>query len=144
MSYRRAFSAFYGRNFERRPWVTLAVTNGLLGVIADGAAQTLERISQRQSAQDQLAVTESLPPSQPSTETTAPAAVSKEWDWSRSSRFLVFNVGMAPLLAEWNRFLEFRFPLRGATTAVAGAAATAGKVSLQALGKRLAMDQILL
>lgn len=140
MSYRQAFSAFYGRNFERRPWVTLAVTNGLLGVVADGAAQTLERVSQRQKAQDQLAVAGA----DPASPAVAAPAVAKDWDWSRSSRFLVFNVGMAPLLAEWNRFLEFRFPLRGATTAVAGAAATAGKVSLQALGKRLAMDQILL
>jgi hypothetical protein len=88
---------------------------------------------------------------------------------------------MAPLLAEWNKFIEYRFPLRtvGATTSAgAGAAAggsavstgaqaaakgsmaagvaagaaggaaksmsSVGKVSLVALGKRVAFDQILL
>lgn len=143
MSYRQAFSAFYGRNFERRPWVTLAVTNGVLGVIADGAAQSLERISQRQTAREHLAATSSPSTVTASGAKTVPQVPSQSWDWSRSSRFLVFNVAMAPLLAEWNRFLEFRFPLRNASTAVVGVAATAGKVSLRALGKRLAMDQIL-
>lgn len=142
MSYRQAFSAFYARNFERRPWVTLAVTNGALGVIADGVAQTLERISEAQSRQQQL-----------ERETTADKAASvasqetKGWDWARSGRFMAFNVGMAPLLAEWNKFLEFRFPLRSSSapaTTAASAASTMGKVSLRALGNRLLMDQIVL
>lgn len=137
MSYRQAFSAFYARNFERRPWVTLAVTNGFLGVVADGAAQTLERISAAQSEEQQRQ-------QQESTREKVASAVAgpgiEKWDWSRSGRFLAFNVGMAPLLAEWNRFLEFRFPLRSA----AGAASTLGKVSLRALANRVAMDQLLL
>ncbi|SJX63256.1 related to SYM1-protein required for ethanol metabolism [Sporisorium reilianum f. sp. reilianum] len=140
MSYRQAFSAFYARNFERRPWVTLAVTNGLLGVVADGAAQTLERISQAQSQQQQQDSTREKVASV----VAAPQGTS-EWDWSRSGRFLAFNVGMAPLLAEWNRFLEFRFPLRSSTPAgaAAGAASTLGKVSVRALANRVAMDQLL-
>lgn len=143
MSYRQAFSAFYARNFERRPWVTLAVTNGILGVFADGAAQTLERISAAQTRQ------QTLPSSSSSTESTSETLTSLaseaksggEWDWSRSGRFLAFNVGMAPLLAEWNRLLEFRFPLRSASTAAA-AAGTLGKVSVRALASRVAADQI--
>lgn len=137
MSYRQAFSSFYTRNFERRPWATLAVTNGILGVIADGAAQTLERISQSQSEQE--AAKAGLSAAVTSTEP-------KEWDFSRSGRFLAFNVGMAPLLAEWNKFLENRFPLRsaGATGAAAGAAGALGKVSVRALGSRVAMDQLFL
>ncbi|GAK65724.1 vacuolar membrane protein [Moesziomyces antarcticus] len=139
MSYRQAFSSFYARNFERRPWVTLAVTNGTLGVLADAAAQSLERISQAQSLEQQQR-------SRTSSDTTStqppPSAVTDSgWDWSRSGRFLAFNVGMAPLLAEWNRFLEFRFPLRAAPAATAAAGAL-GKVSLRALGNRVAMDQI--
>lgn len=146
MSYRQAFSAFYTRNFERRPWVTLAVTNGVLGVIADGAAQSLERISASQSR----AEAESRPSSStPALDKVKELKHSEPWDWSRSARFLAFNVGMAPILAEWNRFLEFRFPLRSAATAAAGAAGggvagTLGKVSLRALGNRVAMDQVLL
>ena len=138
MSYRQAFGAFYTRNFERRPWVTLAVTNGILGVLADGAAQSLERISaaqSRQEASDVTAKSGSSPISEIATESG--------WDFSRSGRFLAFNVGMAPLLAEWNKFLEFRFPLRTAT-AGAGLAAGLGKVSLRALGSRVATDQVLL
>lgn len=140
MTYRQAFSSFYARNFDRRPWVTLAVTNGVLGVVADGAAQTLERVSQAQKRAESSQL-----------ETSTAVAEAKEagsWDWSRSGRFLAFNVGMAPLLAEWNRFLEFRFPLR-ASPAAAGAGAAAGaaalgKVSLRALGSRVAMDQLFL
>ena len=119
MSYRAAFSAFYARNFERRPWVTLAVTNGALGVLADGVAQSLERVSVTQQR-------ERDPKSAP------PESGNEAWDWERSGRFLAFGVGMAPLLAEWNRFIEFRFPLRSA----------AGVVRLSALAKRVAVDQI--
>ena len=135
MSYRQAFSAFYTRNFERRPWITLAVTNGILGVVADGAAQTLEHISQAQAQQEKAQT-------QPTTDTAALSHPTSEWDFSRSARFLAFNVGMAPLLAEWNRFLEFRFPLR--TASAAGAASTLGKVSMRALANRVAMDQLFL
>lgn len=144
MSYRQAFSSFYGRNFERRPWVTLAVTNGVLGVVADGAAQTLERISTAQSRQEHF---ESHSTQEKISQTISGAGGEKAsaWDWSRSGRFLAFGVGMAPLLAEWNKFLEFRFPLRsaaGAAGAAAGAAGAIGKVSLKALGSRVAMDQL--
>ena len=147
MSYRQAFSAFYARNFERRPWVTLAVTNGILGVVADGAAQTLERISASQTRREKEAAAAEAAASNPALLTASQPENSETWDWSRSGRFLAFNVGMAPLLAEWNKFLEFRFPLRSAATAAAGAAGAAGtlgKVSLRALGNRVAMDQILL
>ncbi|KAN0065875.1 hypothetical protein ACQY0O_001006 [Thecaphora frezii] len=124
MSYRQAFGQFYTRNFERRPWLTLAVTNGFLGLVADSVAQSFERLSHRQN-QTRLA---SSDPQQPS------------WDWARNARFLVFNASVAPLMAEWNRFLEFRFPLRPAL--VGSAAKEAGKVSAKALAKRVAFDQI--
>ena len=56
------------------------------------------------------------------------------WDVARSGRFLAFGVGMAPLLAEWNQFIETRFPLR----------TQLGRVNLAALGRRVAVDQIAL
>lgn len=146
MSYRQAFSAMYARNFERRPWLTLAVTNGALGVIADGAAQTLERISQAQSRQQELERRGGT-----ASDASTNPSEGKGWDLARSGRFMAFNVGMAPLLAEWNKFLEFRFPLRsssaggtGAASTVANAASAAGKVSFRALGNRLLMDQLVL
>ncbi|SPO23647.1 related to SYM1 - protein required for ethanol metabolism [Ustilago trichophora] len=143
MTYRQAFSAFYTRNFDRRPWLTLAVTNGILGVVADGAAQSLERISAAQTQQQEAEWSSQQSPT-PSLDKDTHVKTSQDssWDWSRSGRFLAFNVGMAPLLAEWNRFLEFRFPLRSASAAPATAAASLGKVSLRALGSRVAMDQL--
>ncbi|SNX87262.1 related to SYM1 - protein required for ethanol metabolism [Melanopsichium pennsylvanicum] len=144
MTYRQAFSSFYTRNFDRRPWITLAVTNGILGVVADGAAQTLERISASQTRAELASSSVSSPsPSSATPELDRVAvAIGEPWDWSRSARFLAFNVGMAPLLAEWNKFLEFRFPLRTTAGGVKGTAGTLGKVSLKALGSRVAMDQL--
>lgn len=118
------FGAFYSSSFSRRPWLTLAVANGTLGVIADGLAQTLDRREQ--------------PP--PPKTTTDTASTAQSWDFARSGRFLTFGVVMAPLLAEWNKFIEYRFPLRPA----AGTPASLGKVSMVALAKRVAFDQVLL
>ncbi|CAO1639374.1 unnamed protein product [Sympodiomycopsis kandeliae] len=103
------FGSFYSSSFNRRPWLTLAVANGTLGVIADGLAQGLEK-----------------------QQSTSPKP-DKGWDWSRSSRFLIFGIGMAPILAEWNKIIEYRLPLR---------ASPVGKVSMAALAKRVAFDQI--
>ncbi|EPQ31022.1 uncharacterized protein PFL1_01211 [Pseudozyma flocculosa PF-1] len=150
MSYRQAFSAFYARNFERRPWVTLAVTNGILGVVADSVAQSLELVSRRQKLQDsqsgkQVELRRELEAQRGE---TGAGAGGGGWDFARNGRFLAFNVGMAPILAEWNRFIEHRFPLRvPAAGAVAGqvgeAVKSAGRVSAKALVKRVATDQIL-
>lgn len=126
------FGAFYARSFAQRPWATLAVANGTLGVVADSLAQTLEKAEAdpRNPNQD--------------TPTKETATQQQGWDWQRSGRFLAFGIGMAPILAEWNKFIEYRFPLRPAGTAASSAAANAGRVSLLALGKRVAFDQILL
>lgn len=167
-SYYNRFGAFYARSFAARPWATLAVTNGTLSVVADSLAQSLERYQSRPSLSDTSA-------SSPHPSSAADTREALKWDWSRTGRFAFFGVGMAPLLAEWNKFIEYRFPLRtvGATSAAgssavstgaqaaakgsmtagvaAGAAGGAaksmssvGKVSLVALGKRVAFDQILL
>lgn len=147
----RSFGAFYARSFAQRPWLTLAVANGTLGVIADSLAQGLEHTQATRKEGES-------------------ASKEQGWDYARSGRFLAFGVGMAPLLAEWNKFIEYRFPLRasgaagtagtastGAAAGAAGAAragaaasaaattaGTLGRVSLLALGKRVAFDQILL
>ena len=106
-----AFTNAYRRAFETRPWATLAATNGVMSVIADGLAQSFEQRKKSRSGGD-----------------------SGAWDLARSGRFLAFGVGMAPLLAEWNQFIENRFPLRDQL----------GRVSLAALGRRVAVDQIAL
>ena len=62
------------------------------------------------------------------------------WDVARTGRFFAFGVMMAPLLAEWNKFIEFRFPLR----TVSGGASSSSivKVSMAALAKRVSVDQL--
>jgi len=97
----------YKRAFDRHPWATLAVTNGILTVIADSLAQVYEHRSVSDAVQ--------------------------KWDHQRSGRFLFFGTAVAPLLAEWNKFLEFRFPIHSAT----------GTMLWGGLMRRLFMDQVL-
>lgn len=118
MAHRR-FGAFYARSFEQRPWLTLAIANGTLGAIADTLAQTLERYNGKQTKEK---VKQNL------------EGKNEQWDITRTGRFFAFGAGMAPILAEWNKWIENRFPLRSSTGI--------GKVSLAALGKRVAIDQI--
>lgn len=138
MAHRR-FGAFYARSFERRPWLTLAVANGTLGAIADTLAQTFERY-QRPAKSSHYSIAKS-DESQLSSSTglSLPKIQRDEdiWDVARTSRFLAFGVIMAPLLAEWNRFIEYRFPLR-----TVGAAGSMAKVSFGALAKRVSVDQL--
>ncbi|KAJ7783543.1 hypothetical protein DFH07DRAFT_788131 [Mycena maculata] len=56
------------------------------------------------------------------------------FDPIRTLRFFVFGATISPLLGRWNGFLERQFPLR----------ALNGKVSLRALSKRVAADQIVM
>ncbi|KAI0042677.1 hypothetical protein FA95DRAFT_1525175 [Auriscalpium vulgare] len=55
-----------------------------------------------------------------------------QYDLTRTLRFFVFGAGMSPLIGRWNRFLEIKFPLRRVS----------GKVSMAALSKRVACDQL--
>lgn len=138
----RAFGSFYSRSFEKRPYVTLAIANGFLGVVADSLAQSFEKYNksnQQKSIPDQIqdkveTVTSKIKSQSSSTSTSI--VESTDWDFARSSRFLAFGMGMAPLLCEWNNWIERSFPLRNA--------GKVGKVSLKALGKRVAVDQGLL
>ncbi|KAG7099465.1 hypothetical protein E1B28_001315 [Marasmius oreades] len=59
--------------------------------------------------------------------------VEPRYDFARTLRFFVFGFGMSPLIGRWNTFLERQFPLR-----------TSGNVSLKALVKRVASDQLLM
>ncbi|PWN88285.1 hypothetical protein FA10DRAFT_268488 [Acaromyces ingoldii] len=132
MAHRR-FGAFYARSFERRPWLTLAVANASLGALSDVLAQTFERFSPSRPQSTLDTLKDKVEGREAHTQ-----RASQGWDVARTSRFFAFGAFMAPLLAEWNRFIEYRFPLKPA-----GAAAAVGKVSLRALGKRVAVDQIL-
>ncbi|SCV70514.1 BQ2448_1908 [Microbotryum intermedium] len=86
----------YTRSFERRPYVTLLIANGLLMSLGDGAAQSLAMLT--------------APAPDASAELLA-------FDFSRAFRFAFFGASMGPLAGAWNKFLEVRFPLRTASTA---------------------------
>ncbi|KAJ3771535.1 hypothetical protein FB446DRAFT_789503 [Lentinula raphanica] len=58
------------------------------------------------------------------------------YDLDRTLRFFCFGFAISPLLGRWNVFLERHFPLRPSTGA--------GNVSLKALFKRVAADQIVM
>ncbi|KAH7330737.1 hypothetical protein B0J17DRAFT_580079 [Rhizoctonia solani] len=57
-----------------------------------------------------------------------------KYDPVRTLRFFAFGTTMGPIIGRWNVFLEKAFPLRS----------LGGKVSMAALGKRVAADQIVM
>lgn len=151
----RAFSAFYARSFEQHPWITLGVANASLGVLADVIAQGFETVNKRRS---QEISSTTISDKKKKGEELASRNENAGYDPVRSARFFVFGAGMAPILAEWNKFIEHRFPLKSTSVASTGAAAAAssartavkhaavaaGKTSLKAWAKRVAVDQIAL
>jgi len=58
------------------------------------------------------------------------------YDPARTFRFFLYGVGITPFIGRWNKFLEHQFPLRPATSS--------GKVSIKALSKRVACDQLIM
>ncbi|BGP41145.1 hypothetical protein JCM10450v2_005177 [Rhodotorula kratochvilovae] len=76
----------YSRSFERRPYLTLCVANGLLMSIGDVSAQIIGLST----------------------------GASLAFDVERTMRFAVFGASMGPLGGAWNKFLEVNFPLRRA------------------------------
>ncbi|GAA5960690.1 hypothetical protein JCM8115_001799 [Rhodotorula mucilaginosa] len=74
----------YSRSFERRPYLTLCIANGLLMSLGDCSAQVMGLSNGMQMA----------------------------YDLERTSRFAIFGASMGPLGGAWNKFLEVNFPLR--------------------------------
>ncbi|KAJ7107651.1 hypothetical protein C8R43DRAFT_905614 [Mycena crocata] len=115
----------YQTSFDTRPHTTLALTGGSLNALGDIVAQLSHNIA-------------SLPDSQP---------MNRFFDRSpfdpvRTLRFFVFGASISPFLGRWNAFLERQFPLRPFTKASANR--TMPAVSLKALSKRVACDQIVM
>lgn len=127
-------SAFYGRSFERHPWLTLAATNGGLSVVADACAQSFELHAARKSSG--LAGTDDTASSSQddaSTIAQEPSRSAAGFDVAQSARFLGFGMFMAPPLDVWNKMLENRLPI------IKG-----GVVRLPLLLRRVVVDQSIL
>ncbi|KAJ3560973.1 hypothetical protein NP233_g10489 [Leucocoprinus birnbaumii] len=60
----------------------------------------------------------------------------RPYDYARTARFFCFGLTISPVMGRWNAYLEARFPLK--------LYRHAKKISLGALGKRLAADQLLM
>ncbi|KAF8761956.1 Mpv17 / PMP22 family [Rhizoctonia solani] len=123
-----AIARVYQDSFTKRPSATLAVTNGALNAFADVVAQTAQIFSHTTGGGFQL-TTPDKAPHKPEFEPPPP-----RYDPARTLRFFAFGTAMGPIIGRWNVFLENRFPLRS----------IGGKVSMAALGKRVAADQIVM
>jgi len=78
----------YQQAFDTRPYLTIAVANGVLSSFADCVAQ---------SSQLFIIPRGQKPP---------------KYDLLRTARFFAFGILMGPLIGRWNQFLEITFPLR--------------------------------
>ncbi|KAI0286782.1 hypothetical protein BGY98DRAFT_941867 [Russula aff. rugulosa BPL654] len=112
-----ALARVYRRFFESYPHVTLAVAGGALTALGDVVAQLSEQIVGFHSV------------------TSEEDVRSREfrYDIPRTLRFFCFGAGISPLIGQWNKYLEFRFPLRSRKNSA---------TSFTALSKRVLVDQI--
>ncbi|TIB36855.1 hypothetical protein E3P84_00656 [Wallemia ichthyophaga] len=82
-----AFAKAYQSSFNRRPNLTLSLTNGSLSAMADTIAQTINpEMDDNQQ---------------------------RKWNPRRTANFFIFGAAMGTPLNYWNKFLEKRFPLKG-------------------------------
>ncbi|KZT74839.1 hypothetical protein DAEQUDRAFT_742290 [Daedalea quercina L-15889] len=111
-----AVARAYQQSFETHPYGTVAITNGALNALGDMVAQLTEKFN-------------------------GPRSENRGWhyDIPRTLRFAAFGFGMGPIIGRWNFVLERYFPLRAAKPPPFGEKAP---VSLRALGKRVAADQL--
>ncbi|GJE87794.1 Mpv17/PMP22 family protein [Phanerochaete sordida] len=112
-----ALARVYQQSFDAHPYTTLAITNGVMGAFSDVVAQVTQRVIQPPRHEDDR----------------------QRFDFARTARFFAFGLGMGPIIGRWNLFLERNFPLR-----MPSFGGRQGNVSLKALGKRVAADQILM
>jgi len=107
----------YRHSFDTHPNITLAITAACLNSLGDGVAQFTEKAMHRKDHGDYL-----------------------HYDFERTLRFFCFGFAIGPLLGRWNGFLEKRFPLR--CPGSWHSPGVSDKVSLKALSKRVACDQL--
>ncbi|KAL1914475.1 uncharacterized protein VTP21DRAFT_8858 [Calcarisporiella thermophila] len=91
------FNAFYTRCYEKKPLLTLAFTNAVLGALSDILAQYFGGST----------------PLPPTIAATSFSVTSMIWlpDMWRLFRFVLYNFMIAPLIGKWFVFLDRQFPL---------------------------------
>lgn len=113
-----ALARVYQQSFAAHPYTTLSLTNGALNALGDVVAQLTQDIIQPPKRDD----------------------VRVPYDINRTARFFAFGLALGPLIGRWNLLLEKHLPLRALPTRIGHQ----GKVSLRALGKRVAADQLIM
>ena len=108
---------------------TCSITNCILSTFGDACAQLIPILvsseiqfhasdSRRKNVQAADGPPYDASPLQ-SPQGAAAGAPVPAWDLDRTLRFAMFGFSLGPLIEKWNRFLEYRFPLRP-TAAVFG------------------------
>lgn len=149
-----ALARVYQQSFDAHPYYTLAFTNGALNALGDVVAQVTQR-AVRPPRSPYLGYPLILPcrsnPWNSATTTACASTLSAPhaslrlgWAWVSLQRpppstkhAQISHTG--PIIGRWNFFLERHFPLRAPMFG-----GKQGKVSLWALGKRVAADQLLM
>ncbi|KAI9494699.1 hypothetical protein BDB00DRAFT_726822, partial [Zychaea mexicana] len=92
----------YNRSYNKRPIITLCITNGILGALSDGLAQAITyRDKHTKQLPERLRQHEDQWPPQPA------------YDGMRTSRFALYNVCVAPFVGKWYMVLDKYFPMPG-------------------------------
>jgi protein Mpv17 len=138
-----AAARVYQHSFEHHPNYTLAITGGTLNAIGDIVAQSVQLSVRFHRLIELMCVLNEIQSRLDDREA--------KYDVPRTFRFFIYGVGISmyspfflrpastiatlgPFLGRWNHFLETKFPLRS----------IGGKVSLPALSKRVAADQLIM
>ncbi|KAI8369257.1 uncharacterized protein BYT42DRAFT_607716 [Radiomyces spectabilis] len=141
MSGLRALRDFYNRSYNKRPILTLCVTNGILGVFSDGLAQTITYYEAK-SEQGRNKLDKHLPDKLKEHEDLWPPT--PKYDITRTLRFAAYNFCVAPLAGKWYMFLDKFFPMPVASTVASKAAQIAVKRQGDKMAiKRMVTDQAL-
>ncbi|KAI9249647.1 hypothetical protein BY458DRAFT_525440 [Sporodiniella umbellata] len=127
----RAFNQFYTKCYNKRPILTLCVTNGILGVLSDTLAQSISYYEASKKVNEYL-----VPDDLKQHKTLWPPNFG--WDWQRTVRFATYNFCVAPLGGRWYMFLDRFFPMpKSVATAALARQANIATV------KRMVTDQAL-
>ncbi|KAI9010459.1 hypothetical protein CLU79DRAFT_839594 [Phycomyces nitens] len=151
----RTFRDFYNRSYDKRPILTLCVTNGILGALSDTLAQGithydyhvkkkegLRALAASNDHTHRLHLDDRLPNSLQQDELFCNPPPS--WEPSRTLRFAVYNFSVAPLVGKWFMFLDKFFPMPVlAASASKAVQKTIGRQKDIAALKRMVTDQVL-
>ncbi|CDS08717.1 hypothetical protein LRAMOSA10078 [Lichtheimia ramosa] len=131
----RAFRDVYNRSYNKRPIVTLCITNCVLGAISDSLAQSITYYDyQKKRKRFPDIMDEQLPENVREHEHLWPPP--PVYDPVRTIRFAFYNFCIAPIVGKWYMVLDRYFPMPAAGTALA-ATRTKDIIAI----KRMAVDQ---